>query len=109
LTRSSPTNIAAPVVLGQAARYALAAAILFLFARGRLPPLSRRDAAIVGLLALTGLAGFNVLTPERLLGVLLVGAGTRPASGLVRPSRTTDRPPGKRLSLSRLGGASGPA
>ena len=50
-----------PVMLGQAGRYALAAALLFLFARGRLPPLTRRDAVTLAALALTGLAGFNVL------------------------------------------------
>ena len=50
-----------PVMLGQAGRYALAAALLFLFARGRLPALTRRDAVTLAALALTGLAGFNVL------------------------------------------------
>ena len=50
-----------PAMLGQAGRYALAAGLLFVFARGRLPRLTGRDGVTLGALALTGLAGFNVL------------------------------------------------
>jgi drug/metabolite transporter (DMT)-like permease len=52
-----------PVYAGQGFRYLLAALILFAVAalrRARQPPLSVRDWARIGLLAATGLAGFNV-------------------------------------------------
>jgi drug/metabolite transporter (DMT)-like permease len=50
-----------PIAGGQALRYALAAALLLLLARGRLPRLTRRQALRLVALAATGLAGFNAL------------------------------------------------
>ena len=55
-----------PIPAGQALRYALAAALLFAIARGRLPRLTRREALYLGALAATGLVLFNAFV---LLGV----------------------------------------
>jgi drug/metabolite transporter (DMT)-like permease len=51
--------VAYPIAGGQALRYGLAAALLLAFARGRLPRLTRGEAARLFALAATGLAGFN--------------------------------------------------
>jgi drug/metabolite transporter (DMT)-like permease len=48
-----------PIAAGQAARYALAAAVLLALARGRLPRPTRREALFLGGLAATGLVLFN--------------------------------------------------
>ncbi|WP_026211922.1 DMT family transporter [Longispora albida] len=48
-----------PTLAGQAARYALAAAVLLVLARG-FPRLTTRDAVRLVALAATGLAGFNI-------------------------------------------------
>jgi hypothetical protein len=49
-----------PIAAGQALRYGLAGALLVAVARGRLPRLTRRQAARLLTLAASGLAGFNV-------------------------------------------------
>lgn len=67
LTAISPALHRYPVYGGQAVRYALGAALLFLIVRARrLPPvrLVRRDVVLIVLLALTGLAAFNVFIIE---------------------------------------------
>jgi drug/metabolite transporter (DMT)-like permease len=56
-----------PVLTGQAARYATAAAVLWVFTRARgrrLPPLTRRDAGWLVAVALFGLSGFNYVLIE---------------------------------------------
>jgi drug/metabolite transporter (DMT)-like permease len=50
-----------PAAGGQAVRYALGAALLFVVARGRLPIPNRRQLVLLALLAATGLAAFNLL------------------------------------------------
>lgn len=48
-----------PIAGGQALRYGLGAAFLLALARGRLPPIGRRQATRLFALAASGLAGFN--------------------------------------------------
>jgi drug/metabolite transporter (DMT)-like permease len=62
-----------PIAAGQAARYALAAAVLLVFARGRLPRPSRREALFLAGLAATGLVLFNAFV---ILGVREGDPGT---------------------------------
>jgi len=51
--------VAYPIAGGQALRYAAAGALLFALTRGRLPCLTRAQAARLAALAASGLAGFN--------------------------------------------------
>jgi drug/metabolite transporter (DMT)-like permease len=69
LTAVSATIARYPVYGGQAVRYAVAAVILLCVARARdrgaaRPPASGRQWALLGVLAATGLAGFNVCIIE---------------------------------------------
>jgi drug/metabolite transporter (DMT)-like permease len=64
-----------PAAGGQALRYALGAALLALVLRGRLPRVTGRQLARLGLLAASGLAGFNllVIAAERSMDPASVG------------------------------------
>ena len=53
-----------PLAAGQALRYLLAAGVLLLLARGRLPRLSPREAVGLAALAATGLVLFNLFVIE---------------------------------------------
>ncbi|SKC56775.1 DMT family transporter [Krasilnikoviella flava] len=78
-TAVSATVADYPVLVGQALRYALAAAILLAVLRHRRPPrvrLTPRDVLLVAALAATGLAGFNLCLVEatRHAGPAMIGA-----------------------------------
>ena len=64
LVAASDALEAYPLAEGQFIRYLIAAAILFALARGRLPRLTRREAAGLACLAATGLVLFNFFVIE---------------------------------------------